>query len=55
MNNSITSFTFPDRAKVASVIPIDKKIDDKYTVSNFRPVSLLNCSSKYTRITSKPT
>ena len=55
MNNSITSFTFPDRAKVASVVPIDKKIDDKYTVSNFRPVSLLNCSSKYTRITSKPT
>ena len=55
MNNSITSFTFPDMAKVASVVTIDKKIDDKYTVSNFRPVSLLNCSSKYTRITSKPT
>ena len=40
MNNSITSSTFLDRTKVASVVPIDKKTD------NFRPVSLLNCFSK---------
>ena len=46
MNNSITSPTFPDRAKVAIVVPIDKKTDNKHTVSNFRPVSLLNCFSK---------
>ena len=46
MNNSITSSTFPDRAKVATVVPIDKKTDNKYSVSNFRPVSLLNCFSK---------
>ena len=29
MNNSITSFTFPDRAKVATVVLIDKKIEGK--------------------------
>ena len=40
MNNSITLSTFPDRAKVATVVPIDKKID------NLRPVSSLNCYSK---------
>ena len=46
MNNSITSSTFPDRVKVATVVPINKKTDNKYTVSNFRPASLLNCFSK---------
>ena len=46
MNNSITSSTFPDRAKVATVVPIDKKTDNGYNVSNFRQVSLLNCFSK---------
>ena len=46
MNNSISSSTFPDRTKVATVVPIDKKTDNKCTVSNFRPVSLLNCFSK---------
>ena len=46
MNNSITSPTFPDRAKVAAIVPINKKTDIKYTVSNFGPVSLLNCFSK---------
>ena len=46
MNNSITLSTFPDRAKVATVVAIDKKTDNKYTVSNFRPVSLLNCFSE---------
>ena len=45
MNNSITSSTFPDWAKVATVVPIDKKTDD-ISMSNFRPVSLLNCFSK---------
>ena len=46
MNNSITSSTFPDRSKVTAVVPIDKNTDNKYTVSNFRPVSLLNWFSK---------
>ena len=46
INNSLTSSKFPDIAKVATVIPIDKKTDDKYDISNFRPVSLLNCFSK---------
>ena len=43
MNNSIILSIFPDRAKIATVVPRDKKTDNKYTVSNFRSVSLLNC------------
>ena len=46
MNNSIALSTFSDRGKVATVAPIDKKTDNKYSVSNFRPVRLLNCFSK---------
>ena len=41
--SEVLSKPFPDRAKVAT--PIDKKTDNKY-VSNFRPVTLLNCFSK---------
>ena len=36
MNNCITSCTFPENAKVATVVPIDKKTDDKYVISNYR-------------------
>ena len=46
LNNCITSCTFPENAKVATVVPIDKKTDDKYVISNYRPVSLLNGFSK---------
>ena len=46
MNNSITSSTFPDRAQVTTIVPIDKKTNNKHTVSNFRPASLLNYFSK---------
>ena len=46
INNSLTSSKFPDIAKVATVIPIGKKTDDRYDISNFRPVSLLNCFLK---------
>ena len=37
---------FLENAKVASVNPIDKKTDDKNSVLNFRPISVLNCFSK---------
>ena len=40
---SLASSKFPDNAKVATVILIDKKTGDKYDISNFRPVSLLKC------------
>ena len=46
INNSISTSTFPNNAKIASVVPIDKKTDDRYVISNFRPVSILNCFSK---------
>ena len=37
---------FPENAKVASVVPIDKGKPDKYDVLNYRPVSILNAFSK---------
>ena len=37
---------FPDNAKIACVSPSDKDTDDKYSVTNFRPVSALNTISK---------
>ena len=37
---------FPENEKVSSVTPIDKKTDDKNSVLNFRPISVLNCFSK---------
>ena len=46
INNSISTSTFPNNAKIASVVPIDKKTDDKCVISNYRPVSILNCFSK---------
>ena len=46
INNSIRTSTFPNNAKIATVVPIDKKTDDKCVISNFRPVIILNCFSK---------
>ena len=46
LNNCITSCTFPENAKVATVVPIYKKTDDKDVISNYRLVSLLNSFSK---------
>ena len=46
INNSISTSTFPNIAKIASVVPIDKKTDDKYVISNFRPLSIWNSFSK---------
>ena len=37
---------FPENAKVASVVPLDKGKPDKYDVLNYRPVSILNALSK---------
>ena len=37
---------FPDNAKIACVSSLDKHTDDKYSVTNFRPVSVLNTFSK---------
>ena len=37
---------FPDNAKIASVVPVDKGKPDKYDVLNYRPVSILNTYSK---------
>ena len=50
LNNCITSCTFPENAKVGTVVPIDKKTDDRYVTSNYRPVSLLNDFSKIYKI-----
>ena len=37
---------FPDNAKIACISPLDKHTDDKYSLTNFRPVSILNTFSK---------
>ena len=46
LKNCITSRTFPKNAKVATVVPIDKKTDDKCVMPNYRPVRFLNGFSK---------
>ena len=40
LNNCINSCTYLENAKVVTVVPIDKKTDDKYVISNYRPDSL---------------
>ena len=42
MNSSLKYGVFPDDAKIASVIPLDKGKPNKNEISNFRPVSILN-------------
>ena len=46
INISISTYTFPSNAKIVSVVPNEKKTDDKYVISNFRSVIILNCLSK---------
>ena len=54
INVSLGTSIFPDKAKIASVIPIDKGGLKKNEISNYRPVSLLNCFCKvYEKIISK--
>ena len=50
LNNCVTSRTFPEDAKFATVVPTDKKIDDEYVMPNYRFVSLLNSFSKIYKI-----
>ena len=45
INHSVANGIFPDRLKVAKVIPIYKS-GDKSQISNYRPISLLNTFSK---------
>ena len=45
INSSLSSGIFPDKLKIAKVIPIYKK-DDKSDPNNYRPVSILSCISK---------
>ena len=42
----MTQNVFPEYAKTASVIPLDRGKPNKNEMSNFRPVSLLNNFSK---------
>ena len=45
INQSLFTGKFPDKLKVAKVIPLFKK-DDKLVMDNYRPVSLLTSVSK---------
>ena len=46
INKSIENSIFPNNAKVASVIPLDKGKPNKNEITNYRPVSILNSFSK---------
>ena len=41
INSSMENSVFPENAKVATVVPLDKGKPDKNDISNFRPVTLL--------------
>ena len=45
INRSLTTGVFPDNLKRARVTPIPKE-DDKYNLSNYRPISVLPVFSK---------
>ena len=47
INKSIEENIFPDSAKIASVILLDKGKPNKNEISNYRPVSVLNTFSKF--------
>ena len=49
INKSIEENIFPDSAKIASVIPLDKGKPNKNEISNYRPVSVLNTFSKFNK------
>ena len=54
INNSISTSTFPSNAKIAAVVPINKKTDDKYGIFNFPPVSIFNCFLKSMNVAISP-
>ena len=45
-NNSFNKRIFPDNSQAAYVSPLDKHPDDKYSMTNFRSVNILNTFSK---------
>ena len=45
INQSLVTGIFPDRLKIAKVIPLFKKGDD-HMFNNYRPISLLSSISK---------
>ena len=46
INNSFKHNILPSDAQVACVKPLGKKTESKHSISNFRPVSILNNFSK---------
>ena len=46
INNNLKYVVFPDDAKMASVIPLDKGKPNRNEIFNFRPVIILNTFSK---------
>ena len=46
INTSITHIAFPENAKTASVIPLDKSKPNKNEMSNFRRMNVRNTFSK---------
>ena len=44
-NISLSTGTFPSKLKIAKIIPVFKK-DDRHSLKNYRPISLLPCISK---------
>ena len=47
INKGTEENIFPDSAKIASVIPLDKGKPNKNEISNYKPVSVLNTFSKF--------
>ena len=45
INNSFSTSIFPNNDTIETVVLIYKKTDNKYVISNFRRVSILNCFS----------
>ena len=50
INTAIDTSTLPDRAKRASVISIDKGVDNKHIYTNYRPVRVLSTFSKIIKL-----
>ena len=50
INNSFKYNSFPSKAKVTCVKPLDKKIEDKHCISKFQPVSILNILKIYEKL-----